>query len=258
MMFTYSSQELDLIFPFSALSHGCEGACSDSGSRRWLPAVRRCWASQADISILLIHSHIGQPSPPPPPPLPLLPSLLAPTTPSLSPTQPPTHPSPPCAAPRRQQQCGFADGAQPSASEAVPMRAVPMQTVAAQLTVMLWVLRQWDAGPLGRQQKCLSGKLWMTVRARTHTSHFTLVKSPHAKFRPTQTLYPTSVQIWGNYTLFMLLYALIQIRCEYSKFYCTTFILVLTLPKYFFLPFCRILFINLGLATSGQWQWLNF
>ncbi|AWP20219.1 Hypothetical protein SMAX5B_000104 [Scophthalmus maximus] len=30
--FTYSSQELDLIFPFSALSHGCEGACSDSGS----------------------------------------------------------------------------------------------------------------------------------------------------------------------------------------------------------------------------------
>lgn len=68
--FTYSSQELDLILPFSTLSHGCEGASSDSGSHRWLPPETRCWASQADISFKLIHSHIGQPGVPPPPPLP--------------------------------------------------------------------------------------------------------------------------------------------------------------------------------------------
>lgn len=97
MIFTYSSQELDLIFPFSALSHGCEGACSDSGSHHWLPAETRCWASQADISIELIHSHIGQPGRAPT----LLFSLLPPT---------PTSTPPPFLRPRRQQQCGPADG----------------------------------------------------------------------------------------------------------------------------------------------------
>lgn len=92
IMFTYSSQELDLIFPFSALSHGCEGACSDSGSHHWLPAETRCCSSQADISMELIHSHIGQPgrapSPPPPPLLSSSPSTtyLPPHPPFLPPS----------------------------------------------------------------------------------------------------------------------------------------------------------------------------
>lgn len=44
---TYSSKELDLILSFSAFSHGCKGALSDSAGS----------APLVDISIQLIHSH---------------------------------------------------------------------------------------------------------------------------------------------------------------------------------------------------------
>ena len=41
---THGPEELDLVLSFSTFSHGCKGACSDSGSLRWL-------LSPVDISI---------------------------------------------------------------------------------------------------------------------------------------------------------------------------------------------------------------